>query len=284
MSGIIHKIALLGREFTVQTEFIAGPEPKIRTLVYDGGRLVTTREISVDPASDTDELIKNQVHIQHRRITRTLVTRAAELQSAKRPAAAARAPLAPAPPKPEKRKTPRPAIEPGSRLEIAVAIRRTIGPFSLAFGRPAPATATEYEQLLAAVESAIDEIMKAPIYEQVRLDEQLTFIALRGQLATWRLSNKDLSIAAEIWPSVERFAYHLQKINARSDLVAFDHKLLTWAMSELGRGLISEELLDGLAGLAGRDAELDHFLAHPDEASPHDVLGILLGLLDRTLA
>ena len=43
MSGVIHKVTLLGREFTIQTELISGEETKIRTLVYDGGRLVTSR-------------------------------------------------------------------------------------------------------------------------------------------------------------------------------------------------------------------------------------------------
>jgi hypothetical protein len=126
--------------------------------------------------------------------------------------------------------------------------------------------------------------MKAPIFDQMRLDEQLTFIAIRGQLATWRLSGRDPAAATEAWPNIERLAYHLQKINDRSELVAFDHKLLTWATSELGRGSVSDELIDVLHDLAGRDAELDHLLANPEEMSQHGLLEVLLGLLDRTLA
>ena len=53
MSGIIQKIALLGREFTIQTEYIPGPDGKIRTLAYDGGRLLTKREIDLDPTDET---------------------------------------------------------------------------------------------------------------------------------------------------------------------------------------------------------------------------------------
>ncbi len=48
MSGMIDKIAVLGREFTIQTEFVPGERAKVRTLVYDGGRLVSSREIAAD--------------------------------------------------------------------------------------------------------------------------------------------------------------------------------------------------------------------------------------------
>jgi len=286
MSGVIDKIALLGREFTIQTELIPGAEVRIRTLVYDGGRLVTSREIPLDPAVTTDEEIEAKVRNQHKLITDTLVKRASELQASKtgetvRPAAA---PPAPKPDRAVPAGKPRPEIEPGSRLEIAIALRKTIGPFGLAFAHPAPTTASGYDSALEEVEAAIDMIMKSPVYEHVRLDEQLTMIAIRGQLATWRLAEKDIATATEIWPSIERFAYHQQKISDRRDLVAFDHQMLTWSMSQLGKGVITDELVDGLSNLAGRDAELDAFLADPESLDQMGLLEILLRLLDQTLA
>ena len=285
MTGIIDKIALLGREFTIQTELISGHEAKIRTLVYDGGRLVTSREIPLDPAATDDELVETKVQSQHNLITNTLITRAKELQAskggkAKKPTAA---PPASKPTPATQKGMPRPEVEPGSPLEIAITIRQTIGPFGLAFARPAPTTATGYDTVLEEVETAIDAIMKSPTYEHVRLDEQLVMIAIRGQLATWRLADNDIATATEIWPSIERFAYHQQKINDRRDLVAFDHKLLTWSMSQLGKGTINDELVDGLKNLAGRDAELDAFLAHPEEMEQMGLLEILLRLIDQTL-
>ena len=285
MSGLIDKIALLGREFTIQTELIPGREVKIRTLVYDGGRLVTSREIPLGPAATTDELVEAKVRSQHKLITDTLITRATELRATKegiavRPAAT---PPSPKPTPPTPKGTPRPEIEPGSPLEIGIAIRQTIGPFGLAFAHPAPTTATGYNAVLEEVETAIDAIMKSPAYEHVRLDEQLTMIAIRGQLATWRLADKDIASATEIWPSIERFAHHQQKINDRRDLVAFDHMLLTWAMSQLGKGKITDELVEGLDGLLGRDAELDAFLQDPDASNTMDLLEILLRLIDQTL-
>jgi hypothetical protein len=286
MSGVIDKIALLGREFTIQTELIPGDEVRIRTLVYDGGRLVTSREIPLDPSLTTDDQIESKVRDQHKLITDTLVNRANELQANK--GATAGRPAAPAPaPKPDRiapTGTPRPEIEPGSRLEIGISIRKTIGPFGLAFAHPAPTTASSYDAALEEVETAIDAIMKSPVYEHVRLDEQLTMIAIRGQLATWRLADRDITTATEIWPSIERFAYHQQKINDRRDLVAFDHKLLTWSMSQLGKGTITDELVDGLSSLAGRDAELDAFLANPESLDQMGLLEILLRLIDQTLA
>ena len=286
MSGLIDKIAVLGREFTIQTEYVPGENAKVRTLVYDGGRLVSSREIAADNETDRGVNLDDKVHQQHQRITQNLITRAKELEEAK---TTTKTPPAPKPvpasgPPPEAKKTARPEVEPGSHLETAIAIRQTIGPFGLAFAHPAPTTAGGYEQTLDAVDAAIEAIRNAPTYDSIRLDEQLTMIALKSQLETWHMADKDLTMATEIWPTVENFAYHLQKINNRSDLVAFDHKMLTWAMSELGKGRITEEMLIALTGLGGRDAELDAFMRSPEGAQPFDLLEILLKLMDQTLA
>lgn len=286
MSGFIDKIAVLGREFTIQTEFIPGEAAKIRTLVYDGGRLVTSREIPAGGKSDSDAAVEVAVRQQHHRVTENLIKRAEELSSAKKD------PQAPPPPTPQPapeppgdaKKRKRPVVEPGSRLETAIAIRQTIGPFGIAFGHPGPTTAEGYERLLESVDAALDAIRKAPTYDAIRLDEQLTMIALKSQLETWRMANKDIMMSTEIWPTVESFAYHLQKINNRADLVTFDHEMLTWGMSELGRGKITEELTEGLRGLGGRNAELDRFLRNPEGTNQLGLLEILLGLMDQTLA
>lgn len=285
MSGLIDKIALLGREFTIQTESISGDDPKIRTLVYDGGRLITSREAALERDPSPDD-IEAKVQRQHKLITDTLVKRATELQESKGAAAKppAATPAAQRPPAPAPKGTPRPEVEPGSPLDIAIAVRKTIGPFGLAFAHPAPTTVGAFANELEAVESAIDAIMKSPAYEHLRLDEQLTMIAIRGQLATWRLADKDIAIASEIWPSIERFAYHQQKISDRRDLVVFDHQLLTWAMSQLGKGVITDELVDGLANLSGRNTELDVLLADPPAMTQMGLLEILLDLMDQTLA
>ncbi len=258
---------------------------KIRSLVYDGGRLVTSRESDLDPGAAAAE-VEKRVNRQHKLITDTLIKRATELQATKsappkRPPAV---PTAPKKPAPAPKGTPKPEVEPGSPLATAIAIRRTIGPFGLAFAHPAPTTAGGYETKLEAVESAIDAIMKSPAYEHLRLDEQLTMIAIRGQLATWRLAEKDLTLATEIWPSIERFAHHQQKISDRRELVAYDHQLLTWAMSQLGKGAITDELTQGLGNLAGRDAALDAQLEDPSAITQMGLLEILLGLIDQTLA
>jgi hypothetical protein len=286
MSGIIEKIALLGREFTIQTEHLPGPDARIRTFAYDGGRLVSVREASVDPADVARGLVETKVREHHARITDNLYKRAAELAASKSlgSVAPARGGSPEPPTEPVAKGRPRPAVDPGSRLAQSIATRQTIGPFSLAFACPAPAAADELTPLLEAAEGVIDDIMSAPIFQQLRLDEQLTFIALRGQLATWRLSDRDPSVAEEVWSNIERFAGHLQLISNRSELVAFDHELLTWAMSELGQGAVSDELVAGLEALAGRDGDLDHLLSHPDLMSPESLLEVLLALLDRTLA
>jgi len=286
MSGAIDKIALLGREFTVQTELVPGEPPVLRTLVYDGGRLVTSRELGLDPSIVAEAEIDARVREQHQRITDTLIQRAAELKSGKRrqapPPKPATAP-ATAPPAAKKAQT-RPDVTPGSRLATAIAVRQTIGPFATAFARPAPETAEGYIRTLDAVDAAIDAIRDAPTYDAIRIDEQLTMIALKSQLETWHLADRDLAMATEIWPTVASFALHLQKINHRGDLVTFDHQMLTWAIAELGRGQVTDEMIDGLRGLGGRDAELDGVLRDPTGIEPFQLLEILLRLMDQTLA
>lgn len=285
MGGFIDKITVLGREFTIQTEFIPGDAAKIRTLVYDGGRLVTSREIPAGGKSDSEAAVEATVRQQHQRVTETLVKRAEELSSAKKAPQAPPPPKTPSAPSPptDAKKRHRPLVERGSRLETAIAIRQTIGPFSLAFAHPGPTTAEGYVRALESVDAALDAIREAPTYDAIRLDEQLTMIALKSQLETWRMADRDIMMSTEIWPTVESFAYHLQKINNRADLVSFDHEMLTWAMSELGRGKITEELTEGLRGLGGRDAELDRFLRDPSSTDQLGLLEILLGLMDRTL-
>jgi hypothetical protein len=55
-------------------------------------------------------------------------------------------------------------------------------------------------------------------------------------------------------------------------------------MSELGKGKITGEMIEGLQGLGGRDAELDVFLRDPDAMDALELLEILLRLMDQTLA
>lgn len=285
VSGIIEKIALLGREFTIQTEFVPRPEPRIRTLAYDGGRLVTVREMGVDPGDASEDRLRRQIQEHHTRITANLYRRAAELQAAKGLAAAPPPRTVPVSSSAVSagKGRPMPTIEPGSRLEQSVATRQAIGPFSLAFARQAPGGAEDYEALLAAAEAAIDTITRTPVFHQLRLDEQLTFIALRGQIATWRLSDENPEVAADVWSNLEPFARHLQRISDRAELVAFDHELLTWAISELGKGIVSDQLIAGLQALAGRDEDLDRLVARPTTTTPHALLEVLIGILDRTL-
>jgi hypothetical protein len=217
------------------------------------------------------------------RITETLTERAADLEAAK--TSSPLPPPTPPPvvsiPQPALEMTTRPPVEPGSHLETAIAVRQTIGPFGIAFTHyPAPTTAAGYEQALESVDSALDAILEAPTYDTIRLDEQLTLIALKSQVEAWRLADKDLAMAAEVWSTVTRFAHHLQKVNHRRNLIVFDHEMVIWAMSELGKGKITGEMIEGLQGLGGRDAELDVFLRNPDAMDLSELREILLRLMD----
>jgi hypothetical protein len=285
VNGVNQNVDIFGRVFHVQTEVTTGAQPMVRSTVYLGGSVVGTRESRIDPRIASEEGIREQIDAQHALIIDNLVKREAELEAEKssvdvsepRPHTTQQ----PAPKAPEK--TPLPLLESDPELAASVKVRQLIGPFSFAF-RPSPYHDTE--AVRARLESAadmIEEIMNAPAFPDIRLDEQVRFFDLKERLTSWHGSGRDPDVGAEILLDVVVFAGHLQRINDRRELAAFDHALITWALSAVGRTGASDEVFFPLRSLYGRDPDLDHLLDQPDDVETERLLEVLLGLLDRTL-
>ncbi len=285
INGINDNVEVYGRMFHVQTEVTSGARPTVRSTVYLDGAIVASRAAPVDPRSTAEEGLRAQVRSQHDLVIETLVKRTAELEArisspgppearprtSRRPAAAAI------------KEVPRPEPESDPKLLASLRVRQLIGPFSLT-ARPSPYHDPESVRArLISAAKMIDGIMAAPGFSDIRLDEQVRFFDLRERVAAWRGGGRDPETAAEILLAVVGFAGHLRRINDRRELVAFDHRLLTWALWAIGRDGASDEVLRHLRALHGRDAELDLLLDQSEPVEVDHLIELLLGLLDRTL-
>ena len=285
IDGINENVEVFGRIFHVQTEVTTVVRPMVRSTVFLDGAIVGSRESAVDQRESSEDCIRGQMRSQHDQIIANLVKRTAEFEAqASNPALPEPTPSTTQRPDATVLKgVPRPGLDGDPRLPSSVKARQLVGPFSLAV-RPSPYH--DPESVRGRLENAanmIDEIMAAPGFSDIRLDEQVRFFDLRERVAGWRGAGRDPESGAGILLAVVGFAGHLSRISDRHELVAFDHKLLTWALWAVGRDGASDEVLGHLRALCGRDAELDHLLDQPEPVEADRLLEVLLGLLDRTL-
>ncbi len=285
VDGINENVEAFGRVFHVQTEVTGHEQPVIRTTVFLEGTVVASRKTPLGGRDLPDDALRDRLGVHHGRIVENL-QRTAGLEvlmaSSDAPEPASSAPSGGRGTRPSK-EAPRPDPEADPRLLSSIQVRQLIGPFSQAL-RPSPYH--DDEAVRARVEGAarmIDAIMTAPHFSDVRLDEQVRFFDLRERVAAWRGDGRGTEAASQILLAMVTFAAHLRRISDRRELVAFDYKLLTWAMGVVGRDGASAEALRHLRALAGRDAELDELLGQERPVDGQRLLEVLMGILDRTL-
>ncbi len=284
-TGINENISILGREFHIQTEVSLGEDPKIRTTVYDGGRIVASRDVPADPDRQSEDEILEQIRAQHGLIIDNLITRSAALAKRKGgapPSSGSRdAASVAAKDRATRTRHPLPAGSDPS-LRRALRTRRLVGPFSQrfsAYGVPPTSCDTDLE----AAGTSIDSIMGSPACRGLRLDEQIRFFDLKERIDLWRTGGDPDVDPAALLDDITAFARHLHAINDRRELADFDHRLLLWAIGAIGSAGITDDSLGHLQSLRGRDLALDHLLDGPGDIDQDHVLELLIGLLDRTL-
>jgi hypothetical protein len=283
-TGINENIEILGRVLHVQTELGRQDESVIRTTVYDGGRIVATREIAVDPDRGTEDEVLEQIRAHHALIVDNLITRSAELAAQRRVSSTAatatvdgitddRGLMARA-------RHPLPAGTDPS-LRRALRTRRLVGPFSQRFSTVGSAQPGG-EQALDAAEASVAWIMNSPAFRGLRIDEQVRFFDLRERLEWWRSGDLSVPDRSDLIDDIAAFARHLEAVSHRRELMEFDHRLLLWAIGCLAEDGSASDVCGQLEFLRGRDADLDRLLEEPDAVSDHDLLEQLMDLLDRT--
>ncbi len=110
--------------------------------------------------------------------------------------------------------------------------------------------------------SWIGRITASPVFPELRLDEQVRFLDLRDRFGEWRRGGLEPEASSELLWDTVAFADQLLEINQRRDLAAFDHKLLLWALAEMGGRGMTEEIMTRLESQRGRDRALDTVLDH----------------------
>ncbi len=283
-TGLNENIEILGRVLHVQTELTPADEPRVRTTVYDGGRIIASRESVLDKGATGDDEVLGVIRHQHELIIDNMVSRSEQLVARKRRIIEAG---------PE---TPRPAglmtssaravhdLPDASDPFVATSLRcrRLVGPFSLALSSMSAGDPSSGDLLEVAV-AWIGEITASPVFPDLRLDEQVQFLDLRDRFGRWRDGGLGHEESSELLWDTVAFADLLSEINQRRALAVFDHALLLWALAEVGSKGMTEEVMDQLESQRGRDKALDTVLDHPALAEPDRLPEILMSLIDRTL-
>lgn len=284
--GLNQNVDILGRVFHVQTEVTVGAEPKVRTTVFVGGRIVGSREALVEVERTTHDEVLEQINAQHALIIDNLFKRAKELQERKM----ASIQTGEAQPQPElakasveKRASP-PDPDATPRLALSLATRKLLCRFANLVDRTPATSGTKLRARIESSVDEIDEIMTSETFPDIRLDEQLRFFDLRERIGSWRTGDDNLAIGMEIWSEIVVFADHLGLINHRRELVTYDRALLMWSIAEIGKHGITAETMAELRHLSGRDIRVDTLLQADPPASGEQWMELLFELLDRVVS
>ena len=171
MTGINENVEVLGRIFHVQTELTPGDDPKIRTAVFLGGRMIASRTNPVSPEVIKESDVRDLIRAQQAQIIDNFVSRAAALAGSAadgtQPAAKASGPARKSPP-PVKATEP-PDAEADPLLAEAIAVRRLITRFRQSLRGSSDISDDDFEPFLKNVALAVRRVTEDPAFVGVRL-------------------------------------------------------------------------------------------------------------------
>lgn len=262
MSGINQDVEVLGKTLHLQTQISQTPDPCIRTEVFFGGKLVATRELLLSTLSAPDDPAGLQIQMKahHKRILRSVMARAEHYQANQADNTESEGPTGPLPVGRTKKRLQEPQVE------IALRVRRLYEQFRMRLLLPKEPSKNLTDRLEHAARE-FDWIFGSPIFDRVRLDEQLRFNLLADHIKEWMESERNAVRAAQIWSEILEFVKYLGKVNDRSELAAFDRDLLRWAIRTVEEKGLSDRTLEHLGMIHGRDEELDNLLEDPSSAT-----------------
>lgn len=281
ISGLNQEVEILGRTFHFQTELSDQDGLSIRTEVFVGGKVVATRETRLDadvPAELEPGDLRARMKAHHSKTLESFVSRARSYQRRDGEAPMPEAGGSPAPP-PEDAAAPEPPPvgtpkglappSPAAREAVAGAlrVRRLFGRFRQLMG-PTSAFPEDFGDRLEVMSRAFAWMIQSSLFGEIRIDEQMRCHLLKEQIDEWLASDRDRRQAAQIWAGIVTFNNYLSEINHRTDLQAYDQQMLVWALDEVQRQGMTDEVFKGIETLYGLDPRLDELLE-----DPHDVSG-----------
>ena len=291
ISGLNQEVNVLGRAFHFQTELARRGDFFIRTEVFVGGKIVATRESRCYRAGRKildEESLQALMKEHHSRVIESTLERVKSYQerreaglSAARPAPTPSAPAPGLPPFDAEQA--RNLVPPSDEVRVsaasAVRIRRIFGKFRLRLDLVSAVPESELEERLETAARGFAWIMGSPTFQEFRLDEQMRCHLVNDRLKEWLASDRDGARAAEMWSEIVTFNVHVAEINNRAELFAFDRQLVTWAAYQIKSQGMSNEILDQLQWLSGRDPELDKLLDRPDGVADDTWFSLLCQML-----
>lgn len=291
ISGLNQEVDVLGRTFHFQTELSRRGDLFVRTEVFVGGKIVATRESRVNRTGRLDEeALRALMKDYHGRVIESTVERVKTYQARKQDLASRRPPprhparpSAPAFDLREAESLAPPSEETRKAAASAVRIRRVFGKFRLRLGLDKTVPEDQIGTRLETAARGFAWIKTSPTFQEIRVDEQLRCNLVNDQVVEWLAgSGRDPARAAEIWSEIVTFNDYVAEINNRAELIVFDRQLLTWAAYQIQSEGVTDEVLDQLQWLTGRDPRLDKLLDKPAEADAESWFPLLCDVLART--
>lgn len=263
---------------------MSGDRARISTAVFIEGRVVAKREVALDPVASEDD-IKDQLNRHHTMVVDNLLSRAtalsAEKQAAKKPF---RQPVRPSTLSSQRQPATRPEPGDGPKVERSLQVRRLLARFrKFIVDVRTPSTVEGFQERLRATLEVVTAIMANPVFEGVRLDEQVRFFDVKDRIPDLLEATAEVEAMSRLWAEVITFAGYLGAINQRQELVEFDRQMLNWALDALGGSgdQDEEEILEHLAWCYGLDFELDRLLDAPEGVPVSVWRERMFGLLDH---
>lgn len=292
ITGLNQEVTVLGRTFHFQTELHRRGDLFVRTEVFVGGKVVATREhrlVGSGQARLDEDLVRELMKKQHQRVIESTQQRAEAYQEKRQsPAADTPSPAAQPPADPPgfdlrqaESLTP-PSDAKKTEVGSAIRIRRIFGKFRLRLGLTADLPEEQLTRRLETAARGFSWIVSSPTFQEIRLDEQMRCHLVNEQVGEWLKGDRNSAKAREIWSEIVTFNDYVAEINNRAELIAFDRQLLMWGAYQVQSRGLSDQLLDHLQWLSGRDLELDRLLDQPAEVAADAWFQTLCRVLTRT--
>ncbi len=157
-------------------------------------------------------------------------------------------------------------------LGESLVVRRLYAWLSRRLAEIEPPTAKNVRTTMLEAEAALTEILSSEVERHLRMSDRFQLLQLRNRVVEWltRPGGDDLDAGVKIWQDLTIAAELLLQINNRAELVTHDRDAasrLAKKLSEPPRAgtAFGAEILETLADLAGRDAELDRWMGRLEQ-------------------
>ena len=255
INGISQSLELFGKSFHLQTEVCDG---RLRTEIFDGGRVIATRKARLGRVGA--KTLRLRMSEFHRQVLSGILERATRYREVVAEAKRSDRDRGGPAPRAEGPNPPASAAGRHESVETSFGVRRLLGEFRTHISTSEGSVV----ERLDGVGPAFARVLSSPLFEHIRVDEQLQFHMLRDQIDTWS-DGKDAERAVELWSDTTDFVAYLAGIDNRAIFADIDREEPQESTSEsVGR----EPAGAPPTGAIEQEGEVQAFPS-PQPGSPH---------------